>query len=500
MDPPAASIQTLTAKDFGASAGFTDDAETTLKHDLLAERVTLADPRRPNAGAASSPRSSTSQNSKALESALASLRLAFGCMDASHVGRVPISRLAALLASAGATARVDLNTAATFARARVDALDPYRGRNAFRHVLEGEATLEECERHLRAAMKLRGGVAEAARSEARGGSARLSGRALRAVDDADASASPTARLRSAFERFAAAGPEAGFASKPHPKLMDLARFERFVRAAALHDETLEIGAECVAFGAACPPGCLRVDFEGFLAALDAVAAQKGDADGRETTRAALRARVANLTRDADARDRPRFALASREGGLARVGRTCEWVERPVERIAETVEENAEGKVNRDRDPSAVPPPAESSLPRRQPPRVRAAREWTAADLAGVVPDPRRRRGSSRRARRFARTSCAASSRTPARWTAPTRSPGALIAGAVAAASAKSSNKSGGAGDDSEVTLSASEATRVCAAAASFAAARGARRRHRRSERTRRASVCGDTSSRSRATA
>ena len=53
-------------------------------------------------------------------------------------------------------------------------------------------------------MKLRGGVAEAARSEARGGSARLSGRALRAVDDADASASPTARLRSAFERFAAA--------------------------------------------------------------------------------------------------------------------------------------------------------------------------------------------------------------------------------------------------------------------------------------------------------
>ena len=474
VDAPAPSIQTLTAKDFGASAGFTDDAETTLKHDLLAERVTLADPRRPNAGAASSPRSSTSQNSKALESALASLRLAFGCMDASHVGRVPISRLAALLASAGATARVDLNTAATFARARVDALDPYRGRNAFRHVLEGEATLEECERHLRAAMKLRGGVAEAARSEARGGSARLSGRALRAVDDADASASPTARLRSAFERFAAAGPEAGFASKPHPKLMDLARFERFVRAAALHDETLEIGAECVAFGAACPPGCLRVDFEGFLAALDAVAAQKGDADGRETTRAALRARVANLTRDADARDRPRFALASREGGLARVGRTCEWVERPVERIAETAEENAEGKVNRDRDPSAVPPPAESSLPRRQPPRVRAAREWTAADLAGVVPDPEAAaRVISSSAPIRADRLCGVLADAGALDGADPVAAGALIAGAVAAASAKSSNKSGGAGDDSEVTLSASEATRVCAAAASLR--RGARR-------------------------
>ena len=115
-----------------------------------------------------------------------------------------------------------------------------------------------------------------------------------------------------FERFCAAGSEAGFAAEPHPRLMDLERFERF----ALDRASVRLGSWRIAAAHALRSGgrgAVRVDVSGFFAAVAAVARHKAlsPADAVECVK---RARLSGLATVGVGGNDERFASAHLRGG------------------------------------------------------------------------------------------------------------------------------------------------------------------------------------------
>ena len=253
-------------------------------------------------------------------SRLRRLRACFAMLDETRAGFVRNDRLASVLAAgdafsfSGAPRGGDLDAAAAFLRARVHERAPELGFVSTRDARDGHVSLRECEAHFLAAA--RSGFVPDFRAAETNDDARLAKKTKKddfffGVETRDASTT--------FERFCAAGLEAGFAAEPHPRLMDLERFERFALEARLYDAKLAEGAARVAFAAAAR-GAVRVDVSGFFAAVAAVARHKAmsPADAVECVK---RARLSGLATVGvggnDERFAPRARFAEEDGGGGR---------------------------------------------------------------------------------------------------------------------------------------------------------------------------------------
>ena len=234
-----------------------------------------------------------------LVSRLSRTRACFAMLDETRAGFVRNDRLASVLAAGdafsffGAPRGGDLDAAAAFLHARVHERAPELGFVATRDAREGHVSLRECEAHFLAAARSGFVPAEGAGSppmptrletsraeKGNRGDAFFFG--VEGVDDA----------MTTFERFCAAGSEAGFAAEPHPRLMDLERFERFAAEARLYDAKLARGAARVAFAAAAR-GAIRVDVDGFFAAVAAIARHKS-MSATDAVECVKRARLSRL--------------------------------------------------------------------------------------------------------------------------------------------------------------------------------------------------------------
>ena len=199
------------------------------------------------------------------------LRACFAMLDVERRGFVRNDRLASVLAAGDAFSRRaarggDLDAAAAFLHARVHERAPELGFVAMRDAREGYVSLRECEAHFLAAARsgfVPDAAAAAAEEETRNAETFFDGVARKSLRDASTT----------FERFCAAGYEAGFESEPHPLLMDLERFERFAAEARLYDAKLASGAARVAFATAAR-GATRIDVSGFFSAVASVARHK----------------------------------------------------------------------------------------------------------------------------------------------------------------------------------------------------------------------------------
>jgi hypothetical protein len=199
------------------------------------------------------------------------LRACFAMLDVERRGFVRNDRLASVLAAGDAFSRRaarggDLDAAAAFLHARVHERAPELGFVAMRDAREGYVSLRECEAHFLAAARsgfVPDAAAAAAAEETRNAETFFDGVARKSLRDASTT----------FERFCAAGYEAGFESEPHPLLMDLERFERFAAEARLYDAKLASGAARVAFATAAR-GATRIDVSGFFSAVASVARHK----------------------------------------------------------------------------------------------------------------------------------------------------------------------------------------------------------------------------------
>ena len=243
-------------------------------------------------------------------SRLRRLRACFAMLDETRAGFVRNDRLASVLAAgdafsfSGAPRGGDLDAAAAFLHARVHERAPELGFVSTRDARDGHVSLRECEAHFLAAARS-GFVPDFRAAETN--DARLPKTTFSeddfffGVETRDASTT--------FERFCAAGREAGFAAEPHPRLMDLERFERFALEARLYDSKLADGAARVAFAAAAR-GAVRVDVSGFFAAVAAVARHKAlsPADAVECVK---RARLSGLATVGVGGNDERFAPRAR---------------------------------------------------------------------------------------------------------------------------------------------------------------------------------------------
>ena len=233
-------------------------------------------------------------------SRLRRLRACFAMLDETRAGFVRNDRLASVLAAgdafsfSGAPRGGDLDAAAAFLRARVHERAPELGFVSTRDARDGHVSLRECEAHFLAAARS-GFVPDFRAAETNETNARLAKKTKKKVSEDEDDFFFGVETRDAsttFERFCAAGLEAGFAAEPHPRLMDLERFERFALEARLYDAKLAEGAARVAFAAAAR-GAVRVDVSGFFAAVAAVARHKAmsPADAVECVK---RARLSGL--------------------------------------------------------------------------------------------------------------------------------------------------------------------------------------------------------------
>ena len=232
-------------------------------------------------------------------SRLRRLRACFAMLDETRAGFVRNDRLASVLAAgdafsfSGAPRGGDLDAAAAFLRARVHERAPELGFVSTRDARDGHVSLRECEAHFLAAARS-GFVPDFRAAETN--DARLPKKTKKKVSEKSEDdfffGVETRDASTTFERFCAAGLEAGFAAEPHPRLMDLERFERFALEARLYDAKLAEGAARVAFAAAAR-GAVRVDVSGFFAAVAAVARHKAmsPADAVECVK---RARLSGL--------------------------------------------------------------------------------------------------------------------------------------------------------------------------------------------------------------
>ena len=249
-------------------------------------------------------------------SRLRRLRACFAMLDETRAGFVRNDRLASVLAAgdaftfSGAPRGGDLDAAAAFLHARVHERAPELGFVSTRDARDGHVSLRECEAHFLAAARS-GFVPDFRAAETN--DARLPKTTFSeddfffGVETRDASTT--------FERFCAAGREAGFAAEPHPRLMDLERFERFALEARLYDSKLADGAARVAFAAAAR-GAVRVDVSGFFAAVAAVARHKAlsPADAVERVK---RARLSGLATVGVGGNDERARRATSRGGGCR---------------------------------------------------------------------------------------------------------------------------------------------------------------------------------------
>ena len=262
-------------------------------------------------------------------SRLRRLRACFAMLDETRAGFVRNDRLASVLAAgdafsfSGAPRGGDLDAAAAFLRARVHERAPELGFVSTRDARDGHVSLRECEAHFLAAARS-GFVPDFRAAETNETNARLPKKTKKKVllsedEDDFFFGVETRDASTTFERFCAAGLEAGFAAEPHPRLMDLERFERFALEARLYDAKLAEGAARVAFAAAAR-GAARVDVSGFFAAVAAVARHKAmsPADAVECVK---RARLSGLATVGvggnDERFAPRARFAEEDGGGGR---------------------------------------------------------------------------------------------------------------------------------------------------------------------------------------
>ncbi len=236
------------------------------------------------------------------------LRACFAMLDVERRGFVRNDRLASVLAAGDAFSRRaarggDLDAAAAFLHARVHERAPELGFVAMRDAREGYVSLRECEAHFLAAARsgfVPDAAAPAAEEETRNAETFFDGVARKSLRDASTT----------FERFCAAGYEAGFESEPHPLLMDLERFERFAAEARLYDAKLASGAARVAFATAAR-GATRIDVSGFFSAVASVARHKAmsPTDAVECVKRARTSRLAVVGIGGnDERFAPRSAL------------------------------------------------------------------------------------------------------------------------------------------------------------------------------------------------
>ena len=236
------------------------------------------------------------------------LRACFAMLDVERRGFVRNDRLASVLAAGDAFSRRaarggDLDAAAAFLHARVHERAPELGFVAMRDAREGYVSLRECEAHFLAAARsgfVPDAAAAAAEEETRNAETFFDGVARKSLRDASTT----------FERFCAAGYEAGFESEPHPLLMDLERFERFAAEARLYDAKLASGAARVAFATAAR-GATRIDVSGFFSAVASVARHKAmsPTDAVECVKRARTSRLAVVGIGGnDERFAPRSAL------------------------------------------------------------------------------------------------------------------------------------------------------------------------------------------------
>ena len=223
LGPPPPVPTLAAATDSGASKGYNDDPDEAFKYQLFDEHDDL------ESTGLSTPANSTRLSAAARagapprDEASEAMREAFRCVDLAHRGAVPGSALIPLLGASGAFNHLDLNAAAVFIQSRLA--------RKFKEY-DDELTLPECGAHLRAFLRL----PPPASVTAGGGPIRgpVSIASTIKPEDVDA-------CRRIFERFCAAGREAGFGTEPHPALMDLPRWEVFARKAALFDVDLQLG-------------------------------------------------------------------------------------------------------------------------------------------------------------------------------------------------------------------------------------------------------------------
>jgi hypothetical protein len=253
-------------------------------------------------------------------SRLRRLRACFAMLDETRAGFVRNDRLASVLAAgdafsfSGAPRGGDLDAAAAFLHARVHERAPELGFVSTRDARDGHVSLRECEAHFLAAARS-GFVPDFRAAETNDARLPKKTKKKKVSEDDFFFGVETRDASTTFERFCAAGLEAGFAAEPHPRLMDLERFERFALEARLYDAKLAEGAARVAFAAAAR-GAVRVDVSGFFAAVAAVARHKAmsPADAVECVK---RARLSGLATVGvggnDERFAPRARFAEEDG-------------------------------------------------------------------------------------------------------------------------------------------------------------------------------------------
>ena len=268
-------------------------------------------------------------------SRLRRLRACFAMLDETRAGFVRNDRLASVLAAgdafsfSGAPRGADLDAAAAFLHARVHERAPELGFVSTRDARDGHVSLRECEAHFLAAARS-GFVPDFLKSaETNEKNARLPKTTFSEEKKGTGSEDDfffgveTRDASTTFERFCAAGSEAGFAAEPHPRLMDLERFERFALEARLYDSKLAEGAARVAFAAAAR-GAVRVDVSGFFAAVAAVARHKAlsPADAVECVK---RARLSGLATVGVGGNDERFAPRARRAEEDAVNAPADFV-------------------------------------------------------------------------------------------------------------------------------------------------------------------------------
>ena len=311
---------------------------------------------------------------------IARLRACFAMLDVERRGFVRNDRLASVLAAGDAFSRRaargdNLDAAAAFLHARVHERAPELGFVAMRDAREGYVSLRECEAHFLAAARS-GFVPDAAAAETKTRNTFESetetffdGVARKSVRDASTT----------FERFCAAGHEAGFENEPHPLLMDLERFERFAAEARLYDAKMARGAARVAFATAAR-GATRIDVSGFFSAVAAVARHKAmsPTDAVECVKRARTSRLAVVGIGGnDERFAPGRASRERTGSLNAAEKK--------ERLVSNATPSRENEDERKSVPRRAPPPDPGALRVADPGRAAAVLDAMTRDGQSDIP-------------------------------------------------------------------------------------------------------------------